>query len=88
MKSPAVTSSARSATRAEAGFVLVAVLWILLLLATLATIYSVYVGNSAVALAANDAGIESELLTSAGVELAAYQLLAAEKETRPTRGGS
>jgi general secretion pathway protein K len=76
----------RGSIRRPDGFVLVAVLWILLLLATLATIYSVYVGNSAVALAANDAGIENELLTSAGVELAAYQLYGSDKETRPSRG--
>jgi general secretion pathway protein K len=76
----------RGSIRQPDGFVLVAVLWILLLLATLATIYSVYVGNSALALGANDAGIENELLTTAGVELAAYQLAASEKETRPTRG--
>lgn len=89
MMRPATIASTlwkRGGIRRPDGFVLVAVLWILLLLATLATIYSVYVGNSALALAANDAGIENELLTSAGVELAAYQLWAAEKETRPTRG--
>ena len=44
------------------GFIIVAVLWILMMLATLATIYSVYVSKSALALTANDAGIESELL--------------------------
>jgi general secretion pathway protein K len=68
------------------GFIIVAVLWILMMLATLATIYSVYVSKSALALTANDAGIESELLASAGFELAAYQLLVPEKEGRPTHG--
>jgi general secretion pathway protein K len=68
------------------GFIIVAVLWILLLLATLATIYSLYVGKSALALTANDAGIETELLVSGGLELAAYQLLVPQKEDRPTHG--
>jgi general secretion pathway protein K len=68
------------------GFIIVAVLWILLMLATLATIYSVYVSKSALALTANDVGIENELLASAGLELAAYQLLVPEKEERPTHG--
>ena len=42
-----MTSLPRSATRAEAGFVLVAVLWILAALATLASIYSSYTVNTA-----------------------------------------
>jgi general secretion pathway protein K len=75
----------KSLQRAD-GFIIVAVLWILMMLATLATIYSVYVSKSALALTANDAGIESELLASAGLELAAYQLLVPEKENRPTHG--
>jgi general secretion pathway protein K len=65
---------------------MVAVLWILLMLATLATIYSIYVSKSALALTANDAGIETELAVSGALELAAYQLLVPEKEERPTHG--
>jgi len=68
------------------GFIIVAALWILMMLATLASIYSIYLANSALAVSANDAGIETESLVSAGVELAAYQLSAAPKDTRPTHG--
>jgi len=81
----AVSRFGGSLQRAD-GFIIVAVLWILLMLATLATIYSVYVSRSALALTANDAGLETELLASAGLELAAYQLLAVDKDDRRTHG--
>jgi general secretion pathway protein K len=68
------------------GFILVAVLWIVGALATLATAYSIYVANTAIAVAVNDDAIQTEGLVSAGIELAAYQLLAAKSEERPTRG--
>src|SRR5829696_4201168 len=59
------------------GFIIVAVLWILGALATLATIYSVYVINTATALAINDDRVKAAALVSAGVELTAHQLTAA-----------
>ena len=86
MRNSAANSRFGKSLQRTDGFIIVAVLWILLMLATLATIYSVYVSKSALALTANDAGIESELLASAGLELAAYQLLVPEKESRPTHG--
>jgi general secretion pathway protein K len=70
------------------GFIVVAVLWIIGALATLASIYALYVANSTVALAAHDDRIQAEALTKAAVELAVYQLSAqAPPDTvLPTRG--
>src|SRR5260370_4988955 len=70
----------------EQGFVIVAVLWLLAALAALATIFSVYLSNSARALALNDSALQAEALVSAGVELTAYQLQLAGKDARPALG--
>jgi len=72
--------------KASDGFIVVAVLWILSALAVLATIYAIYVANTAMALAANDDAVVAQGLISAGVELSAYQILSAPKDARPTRG--
>ncbi len=63
------------------GFILVAVLWILAALATLASIFSVYLANTAVFLSLNDNAIETEALVSAGLQLAAYQVSAPKPDT-------
>jgi general secretion pathway protein K len=76
-------STARSS---QQGFVLVAVLWLLAALAALATIFSVYLSNSARALALNDAAVQAQALVSAGVELAAYRLQLAREDARPAQG--
>lgn len=76
----------RSQESLERGFVLVAVLWILMALSALTVIFSLYLSNSAQALAVNDSGLQVEALVSAGVELTAYRLLAADEKTRPARG--
>jgi general secretion pathway protein K len=68
------------------GFIIVAVLWILAALATLVSIYAIYVTNSAIAVTASGDAIIADPLVSAGVELAAYQLLGAKKEDRPAVG--
>jgi general secretion pathway protein K len=68
------------------GFVIVPVLWILIVLATLVSIYSIYVGNSAQALSVMGDGLQVETLVSTGVELSAYRLTAPTTEPRPTRG--
>jgi general secretion pathway protein K len=75
-----------AAEQSERGFIIVAVLWILAALAALATIFSVYLSNSAQALAVNDTGLQSEALVSAGLELSAYQLLVAGEKARPAQG--
>jgi general secretion pathway protein K len=58
------------------GFILVAVLWIIAALATLATIFSVYVINSATAFTVHDERLQAEGCARAAIELAVYQLAA------------
>lgn len=70
----------------ERGFIIVAVLWILGLLAALVSIYAVYVTNAALSVSVNDDRLQAEALTSSAVELAAYQLLATDEKSRPTQG--
>jgi general secretion pathway protein K len=74
------------ASSSEQGFVIVAVLWILMALSALAAIFAVYLSASAQALALNDAALQTEALVSASVELATYQLTLAGDKTRPLRG--
>jgi general secretion pathway protein K len=68
----------------RAGFILAATLWILIALATLTLIASLYVAQSAVSLRANDDEVQVEALITASLELAAYQLSA--PSNRPTHG--
>ena len=82
-----VTSLSRSATRAEAGFVLVAVLWILAALATLASIYSSYTVNTAAASRVADDRVQAEASIRAGVEMAVFRQLALPEKARLARGG-
>jgi general secretion pathway protein K len=76
--------------RASDGFVIVAVLWILGALATLASIYAVYVIDTATAFRAHDDQVEAEGLVSAAVELTALQLSAqrAAAQQAPSPDGS
>ena len=76
----------QTARPSERGFIIVAVLWILVALSALATIFSVYLANSARVLGATDIGVESEALASASLELAAYRLLSADQKERPAQG--
>jgi general secretion pathway protein K len=76
----------RSHSSAERGFVIVAVLWLVAALAALAVIFSVYLANSARALALNDTALQAEALVSAGVELTAYQLRVVGDDVRPAQG--
>jgi general secretion pathway protein K len=76
----------RTPADSERGFVIVAVLWILAALSALAVIFSVYLSNSAQALAVNDAGLRVETLVSASLELTAYQQLLAGDKARPSQG--
>jgi general secretion pathway protein K len=69
------------------GFITVAALWLLAALAALAAVASAYMAQSAVALAAFDAAPQLEMLTTAGIELAAYELSAPVTVRRPTHGG-
>lgn len=58
----------------ERGFIVVAALWLLAALAALTLVGSVYMTQSAMALAGFDAITQLQMISSAGVELAAYQL--------------
>ncbi|MBV8106925.1 MAG: general secretion pathway protein GspK [Hyphomicrobiales bacterium] len=77
---------ANQKTRSESGFILVVVLWILAALAALASTYSVYVGNAAFAAQVNDDRLRIRNAVSSGIELTAYQLLAAPDNARPPQG--
>jgi len=70
----------------QQGFVIVAVLWILIALSALATIFAIYLSSSARAMAIGDTALQNEALVSAGVELAAYQLLLVGEDARPAQG--
>jgi general secretion pathway protein K len=71
----------------DRGFIVVAALWLLAALAGLATVAATYMAQSAVALTALDAATQLEMLTTAGIELAAYELSAPVTMRRPTHGG-
>lgn len=60
----------------SAGFIIVAVLWILGALATLAVIYSLYVRETALEFVDHDERLQAQALAMSGLELAAYQLTA------------
>jgi general secretion pathway protein K len=75
-----------TATSSERGFVIIAVLWILMALSTLAMIFSLYLSGSARALSVNDTALQAEALVSASLELAAYQLLLPDESERPSHG--
>lgn len=67
------------------GFIIVAVLWLIGALATLAVIYSLYVHQTAVAFVDHDERLQAQALAMSGVELAVYRLTAVP-ERRPVTG--
>jgi general secretion pathway protein K len=69
----------------EDGFILVAVLWLLAALATFASVYAVYVIDTAAAFRTYDNHLRAEALVSAATELAAYQLTS-KAEHHPSHG--
>src|ERR1700730_6106624 len=81
-----IATRAQRAKSGSDGFIIVAVLWILAALATLVSIYAIYVTNSARAVAASGDATIADPLVSAGVELAAYQLLGQTDDKRPAIG--
>jgi general secretion pathway protein K len=76
---------AKTKTGASEGFIIVAVLWLLAALATFASVYSVYVIDTAVGFRTYDDHLRAEALVSGAVELAAYQLTS-KAERHPTQG--
>lgn len=83
-KSPNQRAPARP--QDEDGFVLVAVLWILGGLATLAAIYAVYVVNAAAGLSVDKDRLQVEASMRGALELTAYHLDAVEAAVRPSSG--
>jgi general secretion pathway protein K len=70
----------------DGGFIIVAVLWIMLALATLASIYAAYVVRTAYAVGPSDDRVNAEALFTAALELTAYQMSTVAKEKRPSHG--
>lgn len=72
---------------ASRGFIIVATLWILLALAMLASIASVYVAQSAIALAPLEETLQTDALITAALELTTYRLsIPSPNGQRATRG--
>src|SRR5260370_6566398 len=67
------------------GFILVAALWIIAALATLASIFSIYLAKTATSLSLNDSTVQSEALVVASLELTAYQVSAPPPAAPPAR---
>ena len=77
---------ALAARASRDGFIVVAVLWMLGALATLASIYAVYVINTATAMSVNDDRLQAEGLMTAALELTTYRLTSTDVDNRPSRG--
>jgi len=82
---PPIRCKAASAHE-EGGFIIVAVLWIVIALSTLVSIYAVYVVRSSYVVGAGDDRVNADALFTAAVELTAYQLNSGAKEKRPVNG--
>jgi general secretion pathway protein K len=67
------------------GFIVIAVLWILGALAVLASVYSIFVVDTATTFAGHRDRLRAEALVSAGLELAAYRITA-NPQQRPSNG--
>lgn len=69
----------------HSGFIIVAVLWIVGALATLAVIYSLYMRQTALEFVDHDERLQAQALAVSGVELAAYRI-ASSGNARPSAG--
>jgi general secretion pathway protein K len=72
--------------RSSPGFIIVAALWILAALATLASIYAVYVINTATGMSVNEERLQADGLITAALELTTYRLTAVKADSRPSLG--
>jgi general secretion pathway protein K len=68
------------------GFIIVAVLWILVALATLASVFSLYISNTAIAARISADRLQADALTAASLELTAYRLIGTNPGERPSQG--
>lgn len=69
----------------EAGFVIVAVLWILAALATLVMVYSIFVSNTAVALTGVTDRVQTDAAFRAAIEMTCQRILNGEGESGGNR---
>ena len=69
----------RGSRTPRAGFIVVAALWIIGALATLAVIYSLYVRQTALSFVTHDEQLQAQAMAMSGIELAAYQVTKAAK---------
>jgi general secretion pathway protein K len=76
------TAGIRKTASENDGFIVVAVLWILSLLGVLASIYMLYVVDTATAVSTHDDRVRMEGLVSAALELTAYRLKSVDLPTR------
>lgn len=70
----------------KSGFILAAVLWILAALAALASVYAVYIGNTALAARSYGYRVEVRAFVAAALELTAYRLIGFDDTSRPSSG--
>ena len=78
-------SGERRISTQSSGFIIVAVLWIIAALATLAVIYAYYARETAVDFVAHDERLQAQALAISGIELATYQLTK-DSKARPLEG--
>jgi len=71
---------------ASDGFIVIAVLWMLGALSVLASIYALYVTNTASTFRVYDDHLKTEALVSAALELTAYRQQTAGPQSRPSHG--
>jgi len=76
----------RAGRRRESGFILVAVLWMIVALALLSSVYSHFVSTALASSHIPDERVQAEEAIRSAIELAAYQLLSAPRDDRPTNG--
>ena len=69
----------------DGGFIIVAVLWILAALATLASVIAVYVINAATAFTLHDERLQAETMARPALELTVYQVNL-DAQSPPSRG--
>jgi general secretion pathway protein K len=72
--------------QAPDGFIVVAVLWMLAGLSALVSVYAAYVVQTAAGFAIHEDQLRARALTSAAIELTAFQQLSAAAQQRPTSG--
>ncbi|MGQ4274795.1 general secretion pathway protein GspK [Terrihabitans sp. B22-R8] len=73
-------------SRARDGFILVTVLWVLGALAALVSVYTAYLSVTAQAAAVRDDSLSANGLFTAGLELAALQIVSVPETERPMSG--